>query len=808
MAVPYNHKVIEKKWRKQWEEHPINVNDGKKDKYYCLDMFPYPSGNGLHVGHWRGYVISDVWSRYKLMHGYYVIHPMGWDAFGLPAENYAIKTGSHPSESTAKNIANIKRQINEIAAIYDWDMEVNTTDPSFYKWTQWIFVQMFKKGLAYEKEMPINWCPSCKTGLANEEVVGGKCERCGADVTKKNLKQWMLKITAYADRLLDDLDTLEWPEKVKKMQTEWIGKSYGAEVEFPVEGREDKITVYTTRPDTLHGATFMVLAPEHALAKELASEEQRAAVEEYIYQTSLKSSVDRMQDKDKTGVFTGSYAINPLNGAKVPIWLSDYVLADYGTGAIMCVPAHDDRDFEFAKKFDIPIIQVIAKDGKEIENMTEAYTEADGTMINSGEWNGMESAVLKKEAPIMIEKMGFGKKTVNYKLRDWVFSRQRYWGEPIPIVHCPDCGAVPVPEEQLPLLLPDVDSYEPTGTGESPLAAISDWVNTTCPCCGKPAKRETNTMPQWAGSSWYFLRYVDNKNDKELVSKEKADKYLPVDMYIGGVEHAVLHLLYSRFYTKFLHDIGVVDFDEPFKKLFNQGMVCGRDKETGAMTKMSKSLGNIVSPDDIVRDYGCDTLRMYELFIGPPELDSMWDDRGLEGIYRFLTKVWNLVMNHKDDNATASPEVLKERHRLIYDVTTRLESFSLNTVVSAFMEHNNKLNEMAKKGQVDKETLETLVILLAPFAPHISEELYQELGHTESVFTAKWPEFDEKAMEDEEIEIAVQINGKTKTVISIAKDIAKEDAIAAGKAALGDKLSGNIIKEIYVPGRIINIVAK
>lgn len=808
MAVPYNHKVIEKKWRKQWEEHPINVNDGKKDKYYCLDMFPYPSGNGLHVGHWRGYVISDVWSRYKLMHGYYVIHPMGWDAFGLPAENYAIKTGSHPSESTAKNIANIKRQINEIAAIYDWDMEVNTTDPSFYKWTQWIFVQMFKKGLAYEKEMPINWCPSCKTGLANEEVVGGKCERCGADVTKKNLKQWMLKITAYADRLLDDLDTLEWPEKVKKMQTEWIGKSYGAEVEFPVEGREDKITVYTTRPDTLHGATFMVLAPEHALAKELASEEQRAAVEEYIYQTSLKSSVDRMQDKDKTGVFTGSYAINPLNGAKVPIWLSDYVLADYGTGAIMCVPAHDDRDFEFAKKFDIPIIQVIAKDGKEIENMTEAYTEADGTMINSGEWNGMESAVLKKEAPIMIEKMGFGKKTVNYKLRDWVFSRQRYWGEPIPIVHCPDCGAVPVPEEQLPLLLPDVDSYEPTGTGESPLAAISDWVNTTCPCCGKPAKRETNTMPQWAGSSWYFLRYVDNKNDKELVSKEKADKYLPVDMYIGGVEHAVLHLLYSRFYTKFLHDIGVVDFDEPFKKLFNQGMVCGRDKETGAMTKMSKSLGNIVSPDDIVRDYGCDTLRMYELFIGPPELDSMWDDRGLEGIYRFLTKVWNLVMNHKDDNATASPEVLKERHRLIYDVTTRLESFSLNTVVSAFMEHNNKLNEMAKKGQVDKETLETLVILLAPFAPHISEELYQELGHTESVFTAKWPEFDEKAMEDDEIEIAVQINGKTKTVISIAKDIAKEDAIAAGKAALGDKLSGNIIKEIYVPGRIINIVAK
>ena len=808
MSVPYNHRVIEKKWRKHWEEHPINVDDGKKEKYYCLDMFPYPSGNGLHVGHWRGYVISDVWSRYKLMHGYYLIHPMGWDAFGLPAENYAIKMGVHPADSTAKNVANIKRQINEIAAIYDWDMEVNTTDPAFYKWTQWIFVQMFKKGLAYQKEMPINWCPSCKTGLANEEVVNGKCERCGADVTKKNLKQWMLKITAYADRLLDDLDTLDWPEKVKKMQSDWIGKSYGAEVNFKVENSDKEITVYTTRPDTLHGATFMVLAPEHEMAKELATEDAAAAVEDYIYQTSLKSSVDRLQDKEKTGVFTGSYAINPLNGAKVPIWLSDYVLADYGTGAIMCVPAHDDRDFEFAKKFDIPIIQVIAKDGKEIENMTEAYTEASGTMINSGEWDGMESSVLKKEAPAMIEKMGYGKKTTNYKLRDWVFSRQRYWGEPIPIVHCPDCGPVPVPEEELPLLLPEVESYQPTGTGESPLAGMEEWVNTTCPCCGKPAKRETNTMPQWAGSSWYFLRYVDNKNDEALVSKEKAKKYLPVDMYIGGVEHAVLHLLYSRFYTKFLYDIGVVDFEEPFKKLFNQGMVCGRDKETGAATKMSKSLGNIVSPDDIVRDYGCDSLRLYELFIGPPELDSIWDDRGMDGIYRFLTRFWNLVMDHKDDGAAESKESVKERNRLVYDITTRLEAFSLNTVVSAFMEHNNKLCDMAKTNSVDKKTLETFVILLAPFAPHISEELYEALGHEESVFSAQWPAYDEKAMEDDEIEIAVQINGKTKAVVSLPKDVAKDDALAAGKEALGDKLTGNIIKEIYVPGKIINIVAK
>ena len=804
MAVPYNHKAIEKKWRQKWKENPVNVDDGKKPKYYCLDMFPYPSGNGLHVGHWRGYVISDVWSRYKMMQGYYLIHPMGWDAFGLPAENYAIKTGQHPAISTAKNISNIKRQINEIAAIYDWDREVNTTDPDFYKWTQWIFVKMFKEGLAYEKEFPINWCPSCKTGLANEEVVNGCCERCGTPVTKKNLRQWMLRITKYADRLLNDLDKLEWPEKVKKMQTEWIGKSYGAEVDFPVEGKDEKITVYTTRPDTLHGATFMVLAPEHKLAAGLATPDQKEAVDAYIYAASMKSNVDRMQDKEKTGVFTGSYATNPLNGAKVPIWLSDYVLADYGTGAIMCVPAHDDRDFEFAKKFDIPIIQVIAKDGKAIENMTEAYTEASGTMINSGDWNGMESAVLKKEAPHIIEKMGIGRKTVNYKLRDWVFSRQRYWGEPIPIVHCPKCGNVPVPEEELPLRLPDVKSYEPTGTGESPLAAIEDWVNCKCPKCGAAAKRETNTMPQWAGSSWYFLRYVDPHNDNELVSKEKADKYLPVDMYIGGVEHAVLHLLYSRFYTKFLYDIGVIDFDEPFHKLFNQGMITGKNG-----IKMSKSKGNVISPDDLVRDYGCDSLRMYELFVGPPELDAEWDDRGIEGVYRFLSRFWNLVMDNKDKNIKASKEMIKARHKMIHMITTRLEGFSLNTVISGFMECNNNLIAIAKKeGGMDKETLEAAVLLLAPFAPHMGEELWEELGHTDSVFHHEWPAHDEEAMKDDEVEIPVQVNGKTKAVISIPVDISKEDAIAKAKEVLGDKLSGNIIKEIYVPKKIVNIVAK
>ena len=804
MATPYNHKEIEKKWRHNWDVTPIN-KDTTKPKYYCLDMFPYPSGSGLHVGHWRGYVISDVWSRYKMLHGYHIIHPMGWDAFGLPAENYAIKMKTHPAISTAANIKNIKRQINEIASLYDWDMEVNTTDPKFYKWTQWIFVQMFKKGLAYEKEMPINWCPSCKTGLANEEVVNGCCERCGAEVTKKNLKQWMLKITAYADRLLADLDKLDWPEKVKKMQADWIGKSYGAEVDFKLENSDEKITVYTTRPDTLYGATFMVLAPEHAMAKALATDETRADVEEYIQMAANKSSVDRLQGKEKTGVFTGSYAINPLNGAKVPIWLSDYVLADYGTGAIMCVPAHDDRDFAFATKFNIPIIQVIAKDGKEIENMTEAYTEAVGTMINSGEWNGMESSVLKKEAPHIIEEKGFGRATVNYKLRDWVFSRQRYWGEPIPIVHCPDCGAVPVPEDQLPLLLPDVESYEPTGTGESPLAAIDEWVNTTCPCCGKPAKRETNTMPQWAGSSWYFLRYIDNKNDKELVSREKADKYLPVDMYIGGVEHAVLHLLYSRFYTKFLHDIGVVDFDEPFKKLFNQGMITGKNG-----IKMSKSKGNVVSPDDLVRDYGCDSLRLYEMFVGPPELDSEWDERGIDGVYRFITRFWKLAVDSIEANVEPTKEMIKLRHQMVHTITRRLEDFSLNTVVSGFMEFNNKFIELSKKeGGIDKETIQTFVTLLAPFAPHIGEELWERLGNTGSVFeNNKWPEADEELMKDDEIQVPVQINGKTKVVISVPADISKDDAIAQGKEALGDKLTGNIVKEIYVPGRIINIVAK
>ena len=803
MAVPYNHKAIEKKWKEKWAENPVNPkvdeNGNPKKKYYCLDMFPYPSGNGLHVGHWRGYVISDVWSRYKLLQGYYIIHPMGWDAFGLPAENYAIKMGTHPAKSTAANIANIKRQINEISALYDWDMEVNTTDPDFYKWTQWIFVKMFKEGLAYEKEFPINWCPSCKTGLANEEVVGGKCERCGAEVTKKNLRQWMLRITKYADRLLNDLDKLDWPEKVKKMQTDWIGKSYGAEVDFPVEGREDKITVYTTRPDTLHGATFMVLAPEHKLAAELATPEHKEEVEKYIFDSSMKSNVDRLQDKEKTGVFTGTYAINPLNGAKVPIWLSDYVLADYGTGAIMCVPAHDDRDFEFATKFNIPIIQVIAKDGKEIENMTEAYTEASGTMINSGEWNGMESSVLKKEAPHIIEERGIGRATVNYKLRDWVFSRQRYWGEPIPIVHCDKCGYVPVPEESLPLELPDVESYMPTDNGESPLAAMTDWVNTTCPCCGGPAKRETDTMPQWAGSSWYYIRYTDPKNKEALASKEAMKYWLPVDWYNGGMEHTTLHLLYSRFWHKFLYDQGVVTCPEPYQKRTSHGMILGENGE-----KMSKSRGNVVNPDDIVAEFGADTLRTYEMFIGAFDLSASWSQEGVKGCRRFLERVWKL-QDSLVDGDSYSKELESKMHQTIKKVSSDYESLKYNTAIAAMM---TLVNEFYKAGKVTRKEFETLLILLNPVAPHMTEELWADLGYEGRLYQTAWPEFDEEKTVEAVAEIAVQINGKMRGTIKIAKDADKETAIAAAKEAVADKLTGNIVKEIYVPGRIVNIVQK
>ena len=805
MASQYNHSAIEKKWRENWEKNPINVNDGTKEKYYCLDMFPYPSGSGLHVGHWRGYVISDVWSRYQLLRGKYVIHPMGWDAFGLPAENYAIKMGVHPAKSTEANITNIKRQIKQIAAIYDWDMEVNTTDPEFYKWTQWIFVQMFKKGLAYEKEFPINWCPSCKTGLANEEVVNGCCERCGTPVTKKNLRQWMLKITAYAERLLNDLDKLDWPEKVKKMQADWIGKSYGAEVEFPIDGREEKITVYTTRPDTLHGATFMVLAPEHKLAKSLATDETREAVEKYIFDSSMRSNVDRMQAKEKTGVFTGSYAINPLNGAKTPIWLSDYVLADYGTGAIMCVPAHDDRDFEFAKKFGLPIVQVIAKDGKEIENMTEAYTEASGTMINSGEWNGMESSVLKKEAPQMIEEKGFGRKTVNYKLRDWVFSRQRYWGEPIPIIHCPKCGCVPVPEDQLPLRLPEVESYQPTGTGESPLAAIDEWVNTTCPVCGAAAKRETNTMPQWAGSSWYFLRYMDPHCKDALASKEALEYWSPVDWYNGGMEHTTLHLLYSRFWHKFLYDIGVVPTKEPYKKRTSHGMILGEGGE-----KMSKSRGNVINPNDVVAQYGADTMRLYIMFIGDFEKAAAWSDNAVKGCKRFLDRVWNLAENLTEE-AGCSKANESAVHKTIKKVSDDIEAMKFNTAIAAMMTMVNELNANG----CTRGDLKYLLLLLNPFAPHITEELWENLGFAAQTgkmcCQAEWPVADESKTVASTVELAVQVNGKLKGTISMPTDSEEKAVVDAALAVEKVRKATEgmqIIKTILVKNRLVNLIVK
>lgn len=803
MNSRYEFSQIEKKWRAEWEKNPINKEDDKKPKYYCLDMFPYPSGTGLHVGHWRGYVLSDVISRYKVLQGYQVLHPMGWDAFGLPAENFAIKNNIHPSIATASNIANVKRQLHDISAIYDWDREVNTTDPNYYKWTQWIFVQMFKKGLAYEKEMPLNWCPSCKCVLANEEATNGVCERCGATVTKKNLRQWMLKITAYAERLLEDLNKLDWPEKVKKMQSDWIGKSYGAEVEFSVKDTDEKITVYTTRPDTLYGATFMVLSPEHELVNKITTDEQKEVMEKYCFLASTKSSVDRVTDKEKTGVFTGRYGINPLNGALTPIWVSDYVLADYGTGAIMCVPAHDQRDFEFAKKFDLPIIQVIKEEGKEDEELTEAYT-GDGIMINSGDWNGMKASEAKAKAPLYLEEKGIGKKTVNYKLRDWVFSRQRYWGEPIPIVHCPHCGAVPVPEDQLPVVLPNVESYKPTDTGESPLADIDEWVNTKCPCCGADAKRETNTMPQWAGSSWYFLRYVDPHNNEALASKEALEKWAPVDMYVGGIEHAVLHLLYARFYTKVLYDIGAVSFDEPFLKLFNQGMI------TKDGNKMSKSKGNVVSPDVLVEKYGCDSLRMYELFVGPPELDSEWDDSGIDGVFRYLNKVWKFVAGYKDKIVSPTKEMEFAKNKMIYEITTRLEALTMNTVVSGFMEYTNKMIDVAKNADgIDKESLEALVRLLAPFTPHIAEEMWRELGHNTTVFEAGWPEYDESKLVVSTVELPVQINGKVKDSIEIDKDEAKDVVLEKAKELLGGKLEGKtIVKEIYVPGRIINFVVK
>ena len=804
----YNHISIEKKWLKNWETSQ-KKDDKTKPKYYCLDMFPYPSASGLHVGHWRGYVFSDVISRYKMLQGYSVIHPMGFDSFGLPTENYAIKSGIHPQVATSEAILNYKRQLKDIGAVYNWDCELTTTDPSYYKWTQWIFLKMYEKGLAYEKEMPLNWCPTCKIVKANEEVVDGKCDRCSNPTTKKMLRQWMLKITNYSERLLKDLDTLNWPAKVKKMQTDWIGKSYGASIKFKIQNREEEIEVFTTRPDTIYGATFMILAPEHPLAVKITTGELEESVINYLQKTNAKSTIERMSDKEKTGVFTGAYCINPLSKEAMPIWLADYVLADYGTGAVMAVPAHDERDYEFAKKYDLNIIYVIKSDSDDIKGPITS----DGVLINSGEFNGQASKESITNIINHLQDNGFGKKQVNYKLRDWVFSRQRYWGEPIPLIHCNDCGTVPVQESDLPILLPPTESYKPTDTGQSPLSAIESFVNTTCPKCGKDAKRETNTMPQWAGSSWYFLRYPDVNNTKEIVSKQALSK-LPVDMYVGGIEHAVLHLLYARFYTKFLKDIGVVDFDEPFNTLFNQGMIVkdtnvAKRKETGeplpkSLAKMSKSLGNVVNPDDIIAQYGRDTLRMYELFMGPPEQDVEWDDSSIEGVFRYINRLYKLIEEYKDTHIETK-ELTLLRHKMVKDITNRIENLSFNTVISGFMEFTNKITAEAKKSNgLNKDIISTLIILISPFVPFVASELWEMLGNDNSVFDNTWPSYDEEKLKETTIEIALQVNGKLRSTMFIEVSDNKEDIVLRAKQKLGIK--GSIKKEIYVPQKIVNIV--
>jgi leucyl-tRNA synthetase len=807
-ADGYNPVEIEPKWRSYWISNRLHEakDDDPRPKYYCLDMFPYPSGSGLHVGHWRSYVLPDCWSRYKWLQGFNVLHPMGWDAFGSPAENDAIQKGIHPTISTKRNIENFKRQLQEIGAMYDWSREVNTTDPDYYKWTQWIFVKMFKAGLAYKTFMPVNWCPSCKTGIANEDVVNGRCERCGTEVTKKELNQWMLRITKYADRLLSGLEHLDWPEKVKTMQSNWIGRSEGAEVTFTAiaaSGNEHPLKIFTTRPDTLFGATYMVMAPEHPLVKELVSAAQSAAVDTYVEQVKSERDIDRAAKTEKTGVFTGAYAINPVNNQKIPIWIADYVLMAYGTGAIMAVPAHDDRDYEFAKKFGLEIREVVSSS----QGVASEPFIGEGTMINSGPFTGKPSAEGKSAIVKWLEEQGLGQGTVNYKLRDWVFSRQRYWGEPIPIVHCSiNCGLVPVPEEDLPVRLPEVERYQPTGTGDSPLAAIAEWVNTRCPNCGGPAKRETDTMPQWAGSSWYFLRYPSPHQENAIIS-EKGKSWLPVDMYVGGVEHAILHLLYSRFFTMFLHDIGVVGFDEPFRRLFNQGMITYVGK-SGKAEKMSKSKGNVVNPDDLVREFGCDSLRMYELFVGPPELDAEWNDNGIKGVHGFLRKAWHWVTMHNGNwSSKPSKSLLTQRHLLIKNVTERLEGLRMNTIVSSFMEFVNEVTDLREAP--DQETVEAFLIAIAPFAPHFAEEVWERTGHRPSIFFQTWPKWDEAYTVADTVSIPVQINGKHRGTITVAMDT-PDDAVL--EAAMRDPVIGRYLegkqirKKVYVKNRILNLV--
>ena len=803
MAELYNHREVETKWQGIWDAEKAfkTSDDYSKPKYYALVEFPYPSGQGLHVGHPRPYTALDIVARKRRMQGYNVLYPMGWDAFGLPTENYAIQNHIHPKIVTENNVIRFKNQLHSLGYSFDWDREINTTDVGYYKWTQWIFLKLFNAGLAYKSEMPINWCTSCKVGLANEEVVNGVCERCGAEVVRKVKSQWMLKITEYAEKLLEGLDTVDYVERVKVSQKNWIGKSTGAEVDFILKNKEDKLTVYTTRPDTLFGVTYMVMSPEHPFIDKYKDDiENWQDVIDYREMASRKSDFERTElAKDKTGVMLkGLSAINPVNNEEIPVWISDYVLMSYGTGAIMAVPAHDERDWEFAKKFNMPIIEVVA--GSPVDVNEAVFTDVEtGTLVNSGLLNGLSVADAKAKIIEFLTEKKIGHEKTNFKLRDWVFSRQRYWGEPIPIVQCEKCGYVALPESELPLELPEVESYMPTDNGESPLAHMTEWMKTTCPCCGGPALRETDTMPQWAGSSWYFLRYTDPHNDKELASKEALKYWMPVDWYNGGMEHTTLHLLYSRFWHRFLYDEKIVPCPEPYKKRTSHGMILGSNGE-----KMSKSRGNVVNPDDIVQDYGADTLRTYEMFIGAFELSASWSEDGVKGCRRFLDRVWKLqdiLVNEEG----YSKDLEVKMNQTIKKVSNDFESLKYNTAIAAMM---SLINEFYKKNAVTVGELKTLLILLNPVAPHITEEIWQTIGLSGRVYEASWPEFDEAKTIESTIEIAVQINGKTKATLDIARDEDKDSVIAKGKEVLGDKLTGAIIKEIYVPGRIVNIVMK
>lgn len=795
----YNPQSIEPKWQKYWEDHEIFKTNFEKDKpkFYALDMFPYPSGAGLHVGHPEGYTATDIVARYKKMNGFNVLHPMGFDAFGLPAENYALKTGVHPKITTQKNIETFTTQLKRLGFFYDWSRKVDTTDPHYYKWTQWIFVQLHKKGLAYQDEVPVNWCPALKAVLANEEVSDGRSVEGGHPVERRNLRQWVLRITAYADRLLEDLDGLDWPESIKEMQRHWIGKSEGAEIDFAVEDRSEKIRVFTTRPDTLFGSTFVVLSPEHSLADQLCASDKRSEFEIYKKEAAAKSDLDRTDlAKDKTGIFIGAFAIHPFTGKKLPIWVADYVLSHYGTGALMSVPAHDERDYEFAKKFDLPVTPVLEAE--------EYPFVGDSKHIDSDFLDGLHNAEAKARMIAELEKKGLGEKKITYRLRDWIFSRQRYWGEPIPVLHYEDGSYRVLDEDELPLLLPEVEKYEPSGTGESPLATITDWVEVIDPKTGKKARRETNTMPQWAGSCWYYLRYIDPHNDKVAWSKEIEEHFMPVDLYVGGVEHAVLHLLYSRFWHKVLYDLDFVSTKEPFQKLVNQGLILGEDGE-----KMSKSRGNVINPDDIVGQYGADSLRLYEMFMGPLEKTKPWSTANIDGVYRFLNRVWRLFVHETKlkKDAVTSESALKALHQTIKKVSEDIEHLRFNTAISQLM---ICLNSLSEEESLSHSSAKIFTQLLSPFAPHIAEELWEHLGEKTSVLLSDWPKADPKYLSIDRINFAVQVNGKLRTTIEASPDTTQEEIekLALEDPKVAKFISGEIKKVIFVPKKLISFVVK